>query len=118
MHARLLVVDRDSRYAEWLRRHLGVLCPDASVSVLDSAEFTRRLASLTWDDCDLLLLVTTFGSSPEDPGSKGLESLRELRNRPNSPPLIAIAEEGNELTAVRAIQLGALDYLPKKLLTP
>jgi DNA-binding NarL/FixJ family response regulator len=118
MHSRLLVVDRDSRYAEWLRRHLGVLCPDASVSVLDSAEFARRFPSLTWDDCDLLLLGAAFGSSPEDPASEGLERLRELRNRANSPPLIAIAEEGNELTAVRAIQLGALDYLPKKLLTP
>ena len=32
--------------------------------------------------------------------------------------VIALAEEGNELTAVRALQLGALDYLPKKLLTP
>ena len=26
-HSRLLVVDRDTRYAEWLRRHLGVTCP-------------------------------------------------------------------------------------------
>ncbi|HEY1491702.1 MAG TPA: protein kinase, partial [Steroidobacteraceae bacterium] len=31
---------------------------------------------------------------------------------------IALAEEGNELTAVRALQLGAVDYLPKRLLTP
>jgi serine/threonine protein kinase len=29
-----------------------------------------------------------------------------------------LAEEGNELTAVRALQLGAVDYLPKRLLTP
>ena len=29
-----------------------------------------------------------------------------------------IAEGGDELTAVRALRLGALDYLPKRLLTP
>jgi hypothetical protein len=29
-----------------------------------------------------------------------------------------VAEDGNELTAVRALQLGAVDYLPKRLLTP
>ena len=32
--------------------------------------------------------------------------------------MVALAEDGNELTAVRALQLGAVDYLPKRLLTP
>lgn len=118
MHPRLLVVDRDSRYAEWLRRHLGVLCPDATVSVLDPAELAARAETLSRDECDLLLLVSSFGSSPEDPASVGLDRLRQFRARHDAPPVIAIAEEGNELTAVRAIQLGALDYLPKRLLTP
>ena len=118
MHLRLLVVDRDLRYAEWLRRHLGVLCPDATVSVLDAAEFAARSDSLDRDECDLLLLVASFGSSPEDPASFGLERLRQFRARATSPAIIAIAEDGNELTAVRAVQLGAFDYLPKRLLTP
>jgi len=118
MPPRLLVVDRDSRYAEWLRRHLGVLCPDATVSVIDAAEFADAGKSLTWDDCDVLLFVSTFGSTPEDPAATGLDLLRQFRSRPCFPPVIAIAEEGNELTAVRAVQLGALDYLPKRLLTP
>jgi DNA-binding response OmpR family regulator len=118
MHLRLLVVDRDLRYAEWLRRHLGVLCPDATVSVLDAAEFAVRSDSLDRDECDLLLLVASFGSSPEDPASLGLERLRQFRARATSPAIIAIAEDGNELTAVRAVQLGAFDYLPKRLLTP
>ncbi|HVH84996.1 MAG TPA: protein kinase, partial [Steroidobacteraceae bacterium] len=59
-----------------------------------------------------------FGSSPEDPNSPGLTLLRRLQNQPAAPAVIAIAEDGNELTAVRAMQLGALDYLPKKLLSP
>jgi CheY-like chemotaxis protein len=44
--------------------------------------------------------------------------LRQLREKPHFPAVIAVAEEGNELTAVRAMQLGAVDYLPKRLLTP
>jgi serine/threonine protein kinase len=32
--------------------------------------------------------------------------------------VIAVAEDGNELTAVRALQLGAVDYLPKRLVNP
>lgn len=118
MHPRLLVVDRDSRYAEWLRRHLGVLCPEATVSVIDSKELAARMETLDRDECDLLLLVASFGSSPEDPSSAGLERLRQFRTRATAPAVIAIADDGNELTAVRAMQLGALDYLPKRLLTP
>ena len=113
----MLVVEEDVRYAEWLRHHLDVLCPRSSVSVLNLAEFDRWCANFSGRDCDLLLLGCRFGASPEDPHSSGLSLLRRLRDQPAAPAVIAIAEDGNELTAVRALQLGALDYLPKKLLT-
>ncbi|HZO24115.1 MAG TPA: protein kinase [Steroidobacteraceae bacterium] len=116
--SRLAVADRDTRYAEWLRHHLGVLCPDAAVNTLDHSEFDHWSAKLTRRDCDVLILCASFGSSPEDPRAKGLELLRRLREHPAFPVVIAVAEEGNELTAVRALQLGAVDYLPKRLLTP
>jgi serine/threonine-protein kinase PpkA len=114
----MLVVEDDVRYAEWLRHHLDVLCPRASVSMLNLAEFERWCTTFSGRDCDLLLLGCRFGTSPEDPNSPGLALLRRLRDQPAAPAVIAIAEDGNELTAVRALQLGALDYLPKKLLTP
>src|SRR6185437_10481820 len=91
--ARLLVVDDDLRYSEWLRHHLDVLCPQASVSMLNLAEFERWCAGFSGRDCDLLMLAAAFGASPEDPQSQGLSLLRRL-------------------------QLGAVDYLPKRLLTP
>ena len=116
--ARVMVVDDDARYSEWLRHHLDVLCPQASVSMLNLAEFERWCASFSGRDCDLLMLAAPFGSSPEDPGSRGLTLLRRLREQPATPAVIAIAEDGNELTAVRALQLGAVDYLPKRLITP
>ena len=81
MQSRLLVVDKDSRYAEWLRRHLGVLCPDATVGVIDATEFAARADTISRDEVDLLLLVASFGSSPEDPASLGLERLRQFRAR-------------------------------------
>jgi DNA-binding response OmpR family regulator len=116
--ARMLIVEDDVRYAEWLRHHLDVLCPHASVSMLNLAEFERWCTTFSGRDCDLLLLACRFGLSPEDPNSPGLSLLRRLRDQPAAPSVIAVAEDGNELTAVRALQLGALDYLPKKLLTP
>jgi eukaryotic-like serine/threonine-protein kinase len=116
--ARVLVVDDDRRYGEWLRHHLDVLCPQASVSMLNLEEFQRWCATFSGRDCDLLMLAASFGGSPEDPGAHGLTLLRRLRDQPATPAVIALAEEGNELTAVRALQLGAVDYLPKRLLTP
>ena len=116
--ARVLVVDDDVRYSEWLRHHLDVLCPQASVSMLNLEEFERWCTMFSGRDCDLLMLAANFGASPEDPGAHGLSLLRRLRDQPASPAVVALAEAGNELTAVRALQLGAVDYLPKRLLTP
>jgi DNA-binding NarL/FixJ family response regulator len=116
--ARMLIVDDDSQYKEWLRHHLDVICPQASVSMLDLSEFERWCTSVSGRDCDLLLIGCQFGASPEDPQSQGLSLLRRLRDQPAAPAVIAFAEDGNELTAVRALQLGAVDYLPKRLLTP
>jgi len=116
--ARVLVVDDDHRYSEWLRHHLDVLCPEASVSMLNLEEFERWCSMFSGRDCDLLMLAARFGASPEDPSAQGLELLRRLRDQPATPAVIALAEDGNELTAVRALQLGAVDYLPKRLLTP
>src|SRR5258708_11830452 len=86
--------------------------------MLNRSEFERWCTDCSGRDCDLLLLAAVFGSSPEDPQSPGLSLLRRLREQPATPAVIALAEDGNELTAVRALQLGAVDYLPKRLLTP
>jgi DNA-binding NarL/FixJ family response regulator len=118
MPARLLVVDQDARYGEWLKHHLGVLCPESPVTVLQLSDFERWSRELSGRDCDVLMLAACFGNSPEDPRAQGLDLLRQLREKPHFPAVIAVAEEGNELTAVRAMQLGAVDYLPKRLLTP
>ncbi len=115
---RLLVVDDDPRYGQWLGHHLGVFCPESTVTVLNLVGFERWCETDSGRDCDILLLTAPFGSSPEDPKARGLELLRKLRGRPIFPAVISLAEDGNELTAVRALQLGAVDYLPKRLLTP
>jgi DNA-binding NarL/FixJ family response regulator len=114
----VLVVDRDTKYREWLRLHLGILCPDATVGAIDLAEFEPWSARVSGREYDVVLLAAGFGMSPEDPEAHGLELLRKMRARNVASAVIALAEDGNELTAVRALQLGAADYLPKRLLTP
>lgn len=118
MPSRLLVVDRDPRYAEWLCHHLEALCPDATVTSVTIHGLDRLQETLSDHNCDVLMLAAPFGSSPEDPEALGIELLRQLREQSSTPPVIIVAEEGNELTAVRALQLGAVDYIPKRLMTP
>jgi eukaryotic-like serine/threonine-protein kinase len=118
MTNRLIIVDRDPRYAEWLRHHLSVVYPDSTLSVLGQEEFDRISGTLSHDECDLLLLTSKYGDHPEDQRCEGIPLLRQFRARATFPAVLVIAEEGNELTAVRALQLGAVDYLPKRLLTP
>ena len=50
------------RYSEWLRHHLDVLCPQASVSMLNLEEFERWCAMFSGRDCDLLMLAANFGA--------------------------------------------------------
>jgi eukaryotic-like serine/threonine-protein kinase len=115
--AKLLIVDEDTRYREWLRQHLGVLCPEGTITAVDLSGLEQRLERLTRADFDLIVFSASFGENPDDPKSPGLARLRELRDRLSFPGVVVIAEDGNELTAVRALQLGAVDYLPKRLVT-
>jgi DNA-binding NarL/FixJ family response regulator len=118
MTNRLIIVDKDPRYAEWLRHHLSVVYADSTLSVMNQEEFDRIGATLSHDECDLVLLTSQYGEHPEDQRCEGIPQLRQFRTRSTFPAVLVIAEEGNELTAVRALQLGAVDYLPKRLLTP
>ncbi len=118
MSHRILIIDDDARYGAWLTAHVGAVLPDANVEFVGIPEFERRRGKVHFRDFDALLLAMNFGASPEDAAADGLDWLRRLRDQTDLPPIVAIAAGGNELTAVRAIRLGATDYLPKQLLTP
>jgi len=113
-----MIIDDDARYGAWLTAHVGAVLPEAQVEFVDIPEFEQRRGTVRFQDWDVLLLAMNFGNSPEDTAAEGLVWLRRLRDQTLLPPVIAIAAGGNELTAVRAIRLGASDYLPKHLLTP
>ena len=62
-----------------------------------------------------MLLCSYFGKAAEGP-IEGIEWLKELRRERRLPPLVSVAADGNELTAVQAVRLGAAAYLPCDLL--
>lgn len=118
MTDRFLIAVDDAKFGAWLRHSIEAGWPAAKLRVMDLGELRRVRAGITVRDYDITLVALTFGETPEDTESGGLDWLRKLRHQPAFPQIIVLAEGGSELTAVRAIRLGVLDYLPKRLLTP
>ena len=115
---RILIIDRDAKYREWLRLHLGILYPQATVGAVDCTQDGALSGLATGRACEALVLGAHFGASGEDGESEGLRQLRMLRAGEAAPIMLVLADGGDELTAVQALRAGASDYLPKRLVTP
>ena len=115
MNPRLLIVGAERELRTWLRHHIEILWPDATVLEMELSDLELRAPGLTTRHLDLIALSAQCGEAPEEPGA-GLEPLRLLLHRDDMPPVVVIASGGNELSAVRAMRLGAADYLPRALL--
>jgi DNA-binding response OmpR family regulator len=115
MTPRILIAGKDKQQRRWLRHHLQTLWPDADPPSFDLKQFAHHLDTITRRNYDVVLLCGYFGKAAEEP-IEGIEWLRELRSERRLPPLIAVAADGNELTAVQAVRLGAAAYLPRDLL--
>jgi DNA-binding NarL/FixJ family response regulator len=115
MNPRVLIASAEREVRTWLRHHIEILWPDAAVEEIEPAQLEPRAASLTTKNLDLIVLGVECGDALEDPAT-GLEPLRLFQGREGIPPIVVIASGGNELSAVRALRLGATDYLPRVLL--
>jgi eukaryotic-like serine/threonine-protein kinase len=114
--AKILVVADDPQYGHWLRHSLEAAHEGASVVAESCADFERRLASSGSIDHELVLLLLRF-SAIDDAPSHGTTWLTRLRDIPGTPPMLVIAEDGDELSAVQSLRMGMADYLPRRLVT-
>jgi eukaryotic-like serine/threonine-protein kinase len=108
---RVLLIDRDAAFRRQVTWLFAAACPGAEVEHYDPAVSGRPGPGFKLSQFDLVILDNRLG--PED----GLEWLRDFKARPECPPTVMLAGEGDEIIAVRAIKLGAQDYLPKRLVT-
>jgi ActR/RegA family two-component response regulator len=106
----LLVVGGDIKRLQWLTHHVTSHWPNAQVTTAP-AEDSVSLAALVQDRApDAVILQVDFGD--EIAARKGLEYVTQmLRAQPNVY-CIVLAENGSEISAVRAMKSGAKDYLP------
>jgi len=114
---RILIVEHEPQFGAWLRLHLEILYPDAPPMALDPATVESRQEWLATQQFDLILYGVHV---PEAAGARHLEAafaaLSALCARPEAPVVVVFAAGGDEAAAVRALRLGAWDYLPRRSL--
>ena len=99
---RVLVVDDENSVRESLRL---VLKDRADLTLAASGEAALELAAARGFDVILLDILM--------PGIDGLETLERLRTQGHGPPVIMLTATKTVKTAVRAMKLGAFDYVTK-----
>ncbi len=115
---RFLIVENDTKYAQWLQHTVSAGWPNDSIVIMDWSSFGRVRTAMTVRDYDVVMLSLVFDEGIEDPTTDGFDWIRKLRSQPGFPEMIILADGGSELAAIRTLRLGAADYLPKRLLTP
>jgi CheY-like chemotaxis protein len=107
---RILLVDDDEVDREMVRRLLGKA--GISAQVTEAVDPLAALALLKKHTYDLMILDHHF------PRHDGLLVLRELKERGDPLPVIALTGLDESALAVELMKNGAADYLPKGGLTP
>jgi DNA-binding NarL/FixJ family response regulator len=104
---KILVVDDHPLVLQALKGVLHQL--DAEVDVFDasSADSARELAR-AHADADLMLLDLGL------PGADGFSLLEELRNDYPAVPVVVLSGSESREAVTRALQLGAMGYIPKR----
>jgi PAS domain S-box-containing protein len=109
---RVLYAERTAAVAELTRRHFVEHAPFIRLSVAGSAE--EVLHTLTpgarnaKDDYDVLLLDCIL------PDMNAIDLIKEVReDRGLDVPIVLVTEQDDEQTALRALKLGATDYIRK-----
>ncbi len=103
--ARTLIVDDEAG----IRQTLRDILEDEGHAVTAAADAVSGQALMASDEFDLVLLDIWL------PDRDGLEILEELREGDFQTPVIVISGHGNIDTAVKAMRVGAHDFLEKPL---
>jgi two-component system, NtrC family, nitrogen regulation response regulator NtrX len=104
--AQVLLVDDEVN----IRRMLGALLREEGMMVTEAANGNAALLQIKETDPDVILLDLLM-----PPGPDGLETLVRLREQGRSTPVIMMSGKAQLDDAVRAVKLGAFQFLEKPL---
>jgi two-component system nitrogen regulation response regulator NtrX len=104
--AQVLLVDDEAN----IRRMLGALLRSEGFGVTEAPNGNAALLLLDEIDPDVVLLDLLM-----PPGPDGLETLGQMRERGGAAPVIMMSGKAQLTDAVRAVKLGAFQFLEKPL---
>jgi two-component system nitrogen regulation response regulator NtrX len=104
--AQVFLVDDEAN----IRRMLAALLQDEGFSVAEAPNGNAALLSVDQVDPDVILLDLLM-----PPGPDGLDTLARFRERGRTTPVIMMSGKAQLTDAVRAVKLGAFQFLEKPL---
>ncbi len=102
---RILIAEADPDEVMVLSRYLGDY--DEPVEVTSACNGEEAIRKLRANPYDLCLVDVDL------PGMNGLDLLDHIMTHGGDPPVVVITNKGEERAALRAIRMGAYDYLVK-----
>ena len=111
----LIAVGGDPQRLEWLKHHVTSQWADAQMTTPEAAPEDELRHHIDVVDPDVVFVQIDFGLE-----SSANTALRQMGTWLTQHPdlhCVVLAENGDEMTAVRAIRSGARDYLPLAKLT-
>ena len=109
MSIRVLVIEAAKDYRSLIAHHISARWRDAKVTAYDPAESGRFSENFTGANNDLVILGDPLGDE------SGLDWLAQFRQTKGFPPVVVLGD-GEERAIVRAMKLGAADYLSRERL--
>jgi len=105
----ILLIDDSSDYRALLKRLITKDYPDIQVEEYDPDANGIPETSMNWKGYSIVLLDYDLGLENEN----GLDWLQILMTYPDMPPIVILTSETNTLITVRALKLGAANYILK-----
>ena len=105
----ILVVDDSSDYRALLKQLIVSNYPNAQVEEYDPDMEGIPKKSRNWKEVSMVLLDYDLGLENEN----GLDWLQIMMTYPDMPPIVILTTETSTTTTVRALKLGAANYLLK-----
>lgn len=110
---KILIVDDSKDFRTLASSFLTSELEDVEPIEYEVEELGKPADDFLWSDYDVLLLDYNLGG-----GENGFDWLKEFGRKTGFPPTIILTAEGDEYIAVKAIKLGAVDYINKVDVTP
>lgn len=110
---RILLIDDSIDFRALLRVYLSKELSDAEIEEYEFEKLGRPPENYDWSKYDVLMLDYKLGETED-----GLEWLKTFSKSPGFPPTVVLTAEGDEYVAVKAVKLGAADYINKKDISP